>query len=243
MIVLFTDFGIAGPYVGQMHAVLAAKAPQEPIIDLFHEAPPHDPMAAAYLLPALISEFPAGSTFLAVVDPGVGGDRRPLIVQAGGSWFVGPDNGLFELIIRRQSGAQAWEITYRPEKLSNSFHGRDLFAPVAAMLATGTAPPGREIALETIRRTDWPDELDQIIYIDHFGNAMTGRRVETVPDGSVLEVAAHCCPRARTFSDQAPGQPFWYENANGLAEIAVNLGRAERLPLAVGEAIHWLTSE
>ena len=238
MIVLFTDFGLAGPYVGQMHAVLAQQAPAVRIIDLMHEAPRCDPRSSAYLLAALVPTLPVGSTFLGVVDPGVGSDRRPLILQAGESWFVGPDNGLFEIVLRRHANNRAWEITDLPERLSASFHGRDLFAPVAAKLANGAAPPGHEVDLDSIRTPDWPDDLDRIVYIDHFGNAITGRRATTVPPEANLYAGGFRCPRARTFSDQAPGEAFWYENSNGLVEIAVNQGRADQdLKLAVGAQV------
>ena len=147
MIVLFTDFGLAGPYTGQMKAVLARDAPGQPVIDLFADAPSRNPRAAAYLLAAYAAWFPAGTVFLAVVDPGVGGIRAPLIVSADGCCYVGPDNGLFELVLRRAREAQVWEITWQPAALSASFHGRDLFAPVAAKLASDVvADPAGTVA-------------------------------------------------------------------------------------------------
>ena len=138
MLVLVTDFGVAGPYLGQMKAVLYRDAPGVPVVDLFSDAPTCNPRATAYLLSAYAMEFPAGSVFLGVVDPGVGTEaRRPVAVEADGRWFVGPDNGLFSLVARHAHTAHWWEITWRPQHLSMSFHGRDLFAPVAAMLARG----------------------------------------------------------------------------------------------------------
>ncbi len=235
MIVLFTDFGSRGPYVGQMQAVLCREAPGVPVIDLFADAPTFDPKASAYLLAAYAAEFPAGSVFLCVVDPGVGGNRAPLIVKSDGHWYVGPDNGLFAIAVRRAAEAEAWEITWRPARLSASFHGRDLFAPVAARLALGEPPSGtpRDVPAE-----DWPDDLSEVIYIDGFGNAMTGLRASVLPENAVLSVSGRRLSRARTFSDVAPGDAFWYDNANGLAEIAVNRGRAaDLLDLTVGSAI------
>jgi S-adenosylmethionine hydrolase len=235
MIVLFTDFGSRGPYVGQMRAVLCREAPGVPVIDLFTDAPAFDPKASAYLLAAYAPEFPAGSVFLCVVDPGVGGDRAPLIVKADGRWYVGPDNGLFAIAAWRAATVEAWEITWRPARLSASFHGRDLFAPVAARLALGEPPPG---APRAVPAADWPDDLSEVIYIDGFGNAMTGLRAATLAENAVLRVAGRRLPRARTFSDVAPGGGFWYDNANGLAEIAVNRGRAaDLLDLTAGSAI------
>src|SRR5262249_47000472 len=141
VIALFTDFGAAGPYVGQMKAVLCREAPAVPVIDLMADAPACEPKSSAYLLAALAPWLSAGSVCLAVVDPGVGGRRAPIVVEADGRRFVGPDNGLFELVARRAAAAQAWEIAWRPPQLSASFHGRDLFAPVAGRLAAGTLPP------------------------------------------------------------------------------------------------------
>ncbi len=238
LIVTFTDFGAAGPYLGQMRAVLHREAPRVAVIDLFTDAPGFDPRAGAYLLAAYAPEFPADAVFLCVVDPGVGGDRRAAVVEADGRRFVGPENGLFEIVVRRASAAHWWEITWRPERLSASFHGRDLFAPVAARLAKGEAPPGEERPLAELRRPDWPDDLDQVIYIDHFGNALTGLRAANLPDGARLRVAGRALDRAHTFSDRPTGEPFWYENANGLAEIAVNRGSAAAvLELTVGASV------
>jgi len=143
MIVLFTDFGLQGPYTGQMKAVLRQMAPDIPVIDLFADAPVGNPKASAYLLAVYAAWFPAGTVFLGVVDPGVGGTRPSVILKADGQWYVGPGNGLFELVQRRAGETRSWEIDWRPEHLSASFHGRDLFAPVAAMLARGEPPPGR----------------------------------------------------------------------------------------------------
>src|SRR5260370_1409515 len=153
MIVLFTDFGLQGPYTGQMKAVLHQMAPGIPAIDLFADAPAGNPKAAAYLLAAYAQWFAAGTTFLCVVDPGVGGPRPPVMLEADGRWYVGPGNGLFELVERRATRARSFEIEWRPENLSPSFHGRDLFAPVAAMLARGEPPPGRPRAECAERRS------------------------------------------------------------------------------------------
>jgi len=243
MIVLFSDFGLVGPYTGQMKAVLHRDAPDHPIIDLFADAPAHDPMRAAYLLAAYAGEFPEETVFLCVVDPGVGGTRKPLVVEIGKRWFVGPGNGLFELLIRRAMEAvSCWEITWRPQQMSASFHGRDLFAPTAAKIACGEQPPGSpgyELqTLEEVRYPEWPDDLSEIIYIDEFGNAMTGMRAKSVPDSSGLILGGISIPRAETFSSVSPGEMFCYENANGLLEIAVNKGRAaEQRGVKLGEKV------
>ncbi len=228
MIVLFTDFGLRGPYVGQMKAVLLDAAPEAPLVDLMHDAPAFDARSSAYLLAALVDAFPAGTVFLGVVDPGVGSaERRPVMLRAGEYWFVGPDNGLFEVVARRQAAAEWREILWRPPKLSASFHGRDLFAPVAAALARGEMPDSTRLARQAT--VDWPEDLAQIVYIDDFGNAITGLRASRLPEDARLRLGEQAVSRARTFSDVPPGQGFWYSNANGLAEIAVNQGHAARL--------------
>lgn len=238
MIVLFTDFGIAGPYIGQVKAVLHREAPNVPVIDLCADAPTCDPKASAYLLAALVDWFPAGATFVAVVDPGVGGPRAPLVLEADGRNFVGPDNGLFELVMRRASRFQVQEIGWRPPALSHSFHGRDLFAPIAARIAARTLWPGMLRPVEPTRMPEWPDDLAEIIYIDHYGNAMTGIRADRLPATARLVVAGKVLPHARTFVDVEAGRAFWYENSNGLVEIAVNRGRADTtLGLAVGTPV------
>jgi S-adenosyl-L-methionine hydrolase (adenosine-forming) len=155
--------------------------------------------------------------------------RQAMILKAHEQWYVGPDNGLFELVQRRARQALSWDIDWKPERLSASFHGRDLFAPVAAMLARGEPPPGRLRVDAAVRRPDWPDDLGEIVYVDHFGNAMTGLRAAMLPANARLAACDHVLGRARTFSDLPAGTPFWYENANGLAEIAVNQGRADQM--------------
>jgi S-adenosylmethionine hydrolase len=243
MILLFSDFGPTGPYTGLMKAVLARAAPGVPIIDLFCDAPVFDPQISAYLLAAYAEGFYPGDVFLCVVDPEVGTPRRPLVMYASGRWFVGPDNGLFEIVRRRAHECYAWTIEWRPAHLSATFHGRDLFAPVAARLARGEAAPGVSIPLEAISRPVWPDDLARILYIDGYGNAMTGIRASTLPANAIIEVGNHHLQRGRTFADVAPGAALWYENSNGLAEIAVNQGRADRtFALRIGSPVTVITT-
>jgi len=238
MIVLFTDFGLAGPYTGQVKAVLQREAPGVPVIDLFADAPAGNPKAAAYLLAAYSAWFEAGTVFLCVVDPGVGGARAPVILDADGRLFVGPGNGLFEIVQRRARHARISEITWRPAALSATFHGRDLFAPVAARLARGEPAPADQRDASWSRQPDWPDDLAEIVYVDHYGNAMTGLRAALLGADVQLAIDGRLLERARIFADRAPGDAFWYENSNGLAEIAVNQGRADRvLELTIGSAV------
>jgi S-adenosyl-L-methionine hydrolase (adenosine-forming) len=225
MIALCTDFGLGGPYTGQVKAVLARMAPQVPVVDLFADLPAFSPQLAAYLLAAYALRFEPGDVIVAVVDPGVGSARRALVVEADGLWLTGPDNGLFEPILRRAKTWRAWPIEVPAnEGISATFHGRDVFAPAAARLALSQEPKGPQV--EPTRFPDWPDDLAAIVYVDHYGNAMTALRAASLATNTVLAVAGQCVARQRIFADVPPGGAFWYENANGLAEIAVNGGSA-----------------
>jgi S-adenosylmethionine hydrolase len=224
MIVLCTDFGPGGPYTGQVEAVLARLAPRVPVVELFADLPAFAPQLAGYLLAAHLERLEPGDVVLAVVDPGVGGARRALIVEVDGRWLTGPDNGLFEPLLRRARAWRAWSIAVPAQGVAPTFHGRDVFAPVAARLALGELPPGPQV--EPLRFADWPDDLSAIVYLDHYGNAMTGLRAAHLPADAVLEVAGRRLTRQRIFADVPPGEAMWYENANGLAEVAVNGGSA-----------------
>src|SRR5260370_3950108 len=129
IIVLFTDFGLEGPYTGQVKTVLHQIAPGVPVVDLFADLPAAKPQPAAYLLAAYGGWFPPGTIILAVVDPGVGGERAAVVVETDSRWYVGPDNGLLELVTRRAGLSQRWEISARRKAISTSFHRRDHFAP------------------------------------------------------------------------------------------------------------------
>ena len=238
MIALFTDFGLHGPYTGQMKAILYDLAPGKPVVDLFADAPAGNPKASAYLLAAFAAWFPEPTVFLCVVDPGVGGARPALVVEANGRQYVGPGNGLFELVRRRAQRTRTFEIDWRPQRLSATFHGRDLFAPVAALLARAERPPGQLRDDGADRRPDWPDDLAEIVCVDHFGNAMMGLRAAMLPPRARLSAGERALERATTFGDRPPGAAFRYENSNGLAEIAVNQGRADRdLGLSIGISV------
>jgi len=236
VIVLFTDFGLEGPYIGQVQAVLHQQAPAIPVINLFSDLAPFDIQGAACLLPAYAAGFPPATVFLCVVDPGVGGARPGLVVQADDRWYVGPNEGLFALLVRQSSKVECWQLV-EPDGVSASFHGRDVFAPVAARLARGSDVPGVSVPVSCLAQPGWPDDLFQVVYIDRFGNAITGVRASAVAEDMVLEVNGQPVKRARTFSDVPAGEAFWYANANGLVEFAVNRGRADvELQLNTGTA-------
>jgi len=234
MIVLFTDFGLEGPYTGQVQALLYRQAPGIPVVSLFADLAPFDTQSAAYLLPPYAAGFPPGSVFLCVVDPGVGGDRPGAAVCADGRWYVGPDEGLFALLVRRARQAQCWHLP-APVTASSSFHGRDVFAPLVARLARDGTLGADCVAAVVSMRPEWPDELRRVVYIDHYGNAITGLRAAALHGAAALQVNGHAVHGARTFTEVEPAAPFWYANSSGLVEIAVNRGRADRqLGIAVG---------
>jgi len=238
MIVLFTDFDVRDPYIGQLHVVLAMRAPGVPVIDLFHSVPRFDIRAGAYLLPAYVSQLPADAVCVCVVDPGVGWLRRPVMLKADGRWYVGPDNGLFEILARRAKTCETHVIRWRPKILSDSFHGRDLFAPVAARLAQGELVESEPSALAPLNGENWPDDLAQVLYIDHYGNGITGLRADGVPVNARLKVNGFSLAYTRVFAEAPADHGFWYANANGLVEIAMNqASAAERMGFHLGQTV------
>jgi hypothetical protein len=170
-----------------------------------------------------------------VVDPGVGSARRPLIVETDRATFVGPDNGLMS---RLPGIVRVSVIDWQPSRLSATFHGRDLFAPVAARLATTNTVPKTPAAIDDMVGADWPMHRDEIVYVDGYGNLMVGRMLEDVSEINGLRIGAEQLTNAGTFSDVPAGAAFWYRNSLGLLEIAVNGGSAaERFGLALGDKI------
>ena len=161
--------------MGQMRAALHEAAPNVSVIDLFADAPTFDMRAASYLLAAYSSDMGKGAILVCVVDPGVGGERPPMILWAQNQVFVGPGNGLFEIVARRDRTYKASRITWRPNHLSTSFHGRDLFAPGAVAMARGDTVDLSPLDDQDWRRPGWPNDLAEAIYVDHYGNAIDNR--------------------------------------------------------------------
>ncbi len=219
---LFTDFGAADLYVGQVKAVIEQHAPGVSVIDLLHEAPAFNVRASAHLLAAMAAQLPAPSATIAVVDPGVGGARDAVALHAGGNWFVAPDNGLLSVLAARANGSAYWRITWRPRRLSASFHGRDLFAPIVAALTRGDFPGDKAVSITRPGVEFGGDDLGEVIYIDHYGNAFTGLRAQGLPSDARIVIGGRWLHHARVFSDAPPVELFWYENSLGLVEIAGN---------------------
>jgi hypothetical protein len=240
-IVLFTDFGSSDLYVGQVKAVLQRLAPNVALIDLLHDAPAFNIRASAHLLAAMVGCFGEGSVFMCVVDPGVGGARDAVVVQADGRWYIGPDNGLLSVVGARALKGDCWRIVWQPEQLSASFHGRDLFAPVTATLAVqGGLPKDWFEHAGTLNVDFGGDDLPEIIYVDHYGNAHTGIRASGIPREALLAAGGQQLRFARVYSEMAAGAALWSENSQGLVEIAVNCGNAAQLlNLKIGDRVAW----
>ncbi len=238
MIFLFTDFGAGDIYVGQVKARLAQAAPGVPVIDLLHDAAPFRIRASAHLLCALAGDQSRGSVTLAVVDPGVGTQRRPVAVRMRESWFVGPDNGLLSVLAGRTHPVEPYEIAWRPHALSASFHGRDLFAPVAAWLAAGDIPAGALRSVAALDVAFGAADLAEVIYIDHYGNTLTGLRATQADEHRVFSVHGRRLQFKRVFAEAQPSEPFWYVNSIGLVEIALDHGSAAaQLGLKIGDEV------
>ena len=228
MIVLFSDFGVNGPYIGQIKAVLAQELGDYPVIDLFSDAPTHDPKASSYLLAAFCRDLPQGAVIVAVVDPGVGSDQREgVVVEADGKFYVGPGNGLFTALCHQAGSTKVSKIAWSPDNVSVSFHGRDVFAPIAAKIVADKLGSHDLFPLERPMPSLGPADLAEVVYVDHFGNLMTGLRGQVVNHNQVITLNNLDIYYAITFSSVPKGTGFWYVNSSGLIEIAVNYGRAD----------------
>lgn len=249
IITLTTDFGIADGYVGAMKGVIARIAGSHPapvVVDLAHDVPPGDIAHAAWVLATATTEFPHGSIHVVVVDPGVGGSRREVVVRARGRWYVGPDNGVFGYVADRTCEAYAIENErFRAEHVSRTFHGRDVFAPTAAAIASGEDPTTAGPRVELVGRLPWGPrerEVGRIVHVDRFGNLISD--LPEAEAGRAITVAGQVLPLVGTYEDVAPGQLLAYVGSAGTVEIAVRDGRADKhLAVARGALVHSLSSE
>ncbi|MDX1518737.1 MAG: SAM-dependent chlorinase/fluorinase [Gammaproteobacteria bacterium] len=241
MICLFTDYGHEGPYLGQVETVLLNLVPGEVIINLMADVPRNNPKSGAYLLASLTKYIPENSVVFSVVDPGVGtGKDEPVALRVNHRWYVGPDNGLLDLICRNAVVEKSIRITWRPDNISNSFHGRDLYAPVCTMIVKGEFEFGDDFKWQD--NHEWPEDLGEIIYADRFGNCMTGIRAGTVSHDAGIKVGSQITSYAPTFGEIEPGRPFWYENSIGRVEVSVNRGSAAELMNAgVGDPVQVIS--
>jgi len=243
LITLTTDFGRQDPFVGIVKGVILGICRAAVLVDLTHDLPPQDVRAAALALEAAVPFFPPGTVHLAVVDPGVGGPRRPLGLAADGQLFVGPDNGLFSFLYDRPGwrAVTLSEPAYRLPEVSRTFHARDLFAPAAAHLALGVLledfgePAGDPVRLPWPRPVREGDELaGEVVYADRFGNLLTNlRETDLAPllgQGAVeVWVAGRTIQGLSTFyGERAPGEPGALIGSAGRLEIFVCRGDAAR---------------
>ena len=256
LITLTTDFGTADPWVGIMKGVIADRAPGVAVIDVTHGIPPQDVLAGALVLRHAVPYFPPGTVHVAVVDPGVGTSRRALCVVTERELLVGPDNGLLSLAA---AGArhiiELTEERFFLSPRSVTFHGRDVFAPVAAALATGTVPGALGPAVSDMERLDIPlvaavsgGLRGQVIYVDRFGNLTTNIAEEALAafsrsDVSISIAGARLCGVAVSYGAVARGRAVAVVNSWGLLEIAVRDGSASAVlgarvgdPVTVGQS-------
>jgi S-adenosylmethionine hydrolase len=237
-IFLFTDFGAADLYVGQVKAVLHERAPRSTVIDLLNDAPDFEIAASAHLLAALVSWLPRPCVVMAVVDPGVGGARGAVALEADGQWLVGPDNGLLSVLAARAKTTACFGLDWLPPAESASFHGRDIFAPAAAEIASDCAAMRMRPAKRALDVSLDAADLACVVYVDHYGNAMTGLRAESLPSSTILRVNGRAVRYARVFSEAPSGCVFWYRNSIGLIELAANKASASAvLSLRVGDEV------
>jgi S-adenosylmethionine hydrolase len=225
-----------------MKGVMLAKSQRLALVDLSHAIEPHQVGDAAFWLALAFGWFPTGTVHLAVVDPGVGTDRAAVVAQAGGHWFVAPDNGLLEVVARRTPGFEARAIDVERLKLrppSRTFHGRDLFAPVAAMLAArdlrfdSVGPPHALLSTKNVPEPELmaADARGRVVVVDHFGNLVTNLVRGDLPQQSGLRVKVEGreLPLVGTYADVAPGELGALTGSFGEVELFVRNGSAARV--------------
>lgn len=238
VVTLLTDFGTRDGYVGEVKGVLATRAPEAECVDVAHDLPPGDIRTGAWVLGRTWMRFPAGTIHLAVVDPGVGGARRPVAVLLGGRWFVGPDNGLITHVLRCHSVGEARLIdrSIGEKPISDTFHGRDLFAPAAAHLAAdqpaselGSTIDSNSLVDLAIPRPEREGAAlhGHVAHVDRFGNLITDLPVEWLPEEPSAEVAGTTIKDLAASYDAAPpGRLILTRGSGGTLEISLRDGRA-----------------
>lgn len=252
---LLTDFGLSDPYVGQMKAVLARKAPSCTVVDISHEVTPFNVAQAGFFLAASHVHFPDDSVILSVVDPGVGTDRRIVGLKLDGRLLVAPDNGLLALSLSTTwaQDVRAYDLSQAmdaPKKVSHTFHGRDVFAPLAAWLALGGKPSGLggEIDPADLVARKWAKPIVRtksasahVLHIDRFGNCVLNLEPGTLEVPEKLRLSSPASGElayVTTYADMPEGAPGLLEGSQGFLEIAVNQrSAAKRFGLSMGDEI------
>lgn len=246
IITLTTDFGLGDPFAGIMKGVILSVNPSARVVDITHGVAAHDILAGAIVFQSSYSYFPKGTIHVAVVDPGVGTSRRPLLVVSDDYAFVGPDNGLLAHAIDSEQNVKVFHLTepeYFFSPLSRTFHGRDIFAPVAAWLSRGKLPKSFGAVIDDWIRLDWPaprrtgESLFGIVLrVDRFGNLITNISPEDLacptntPQAIEIDIKGRTIRQLyRSYSDAASDEPFAIIGSAGLLEISVRQSSAALL--------------
>jgi S-adenosylmethionine hydrolase len=254
IVTLTTDFGLSDPYVAMMKGVILSINPSARLVDVTHQIGTGSVSQAALLIRETFPYFPEGTVHLAVVDPGVGSHRRLIALEAARHFFVGPDNGLFWPVFRDFKDAKVFQLTqsrYFLPSITHTFHGREIFAPVAAQLSLGLSPDSLGPIIPDPTKLITPEPYikngvlyGQILRTDHFGNLATnipGKKLTDFLESSPLRIKAGKLvirKLSRIYADCEEGEPLALINSSGLLEIAVNLGRAsEYIGLKNGEIV------
>jgi S-adenosylmethionine hydrolase len=245
-ITLTTDFGTTDGYAGAVKGVLLSRAPGVPLIDLAHDVAPFDRVGAFLLLRTAVRHFPVGTVHLVVVDPGVGTARRGLVVRAQGQTLVGPDSGILPALFPAAE-VRAWAL--KPARFAGAaptFHGRDVFAPVAAALALGEAPENLADPVQDAERLALPAASrvgnlakGEVIHVDRFGNLVSNLAARALDNSAHVSISVDRKPVkfAATFGDVKPGETVAYWGSGGLLEIAVRDGNARERFGGLGVAV------
>ena len=244
VLTLTTDFGTRDHYVGAMKGAVMSVAPQVRVFDISHEIPSFDVAEGAFAIAQSFPHYPDGTVHVVVVDPGVGSNRRPVAVAAGGHWFVAPDNGVLSQVLEAAGRFEAREVDLRHglPRMSTTFHGRDLFAPVGARLAIGL--PFDEIGPEAtaLVRMDpaaASDGCGRVLHVDRFGNLVTSFRASDLPEGASLALGdRNVSSRASAYASIPAGRLFLIVGSSGYVEVSMNRGSAaDALGVRAGEAV------
>lgn len=241
IIALLTDFGTKDYFVGAMKGAILSIDKTAKIIDITHEIPPQDILSASFTLRACCKNFPAKTIFTVVVDPGVGSNRRAILTETDDYYFVAPDNGLLSFVFNEEKNFRVFELAnekFFAEKVSRTFHGRDIFAPVAAHLSKGVQPSefGAEIKDFVHFETAKPRKISvneteaEIIHIDRFGNLITNLEQTDLPERFILEMGAKRISKLQNFfAESEKGEVFMILGSAGFLEIAAFQDSAEKL--------------
>ncbi len=260
MITLLTDFGLSDPYVASMKGVILSINPNAKIIDISHLVPRHDVFYGALLLWSTYKYFPKSTIHVVVVDPGVGTKRKAIIIKSKNYYFVGPDNGVLTLAAFDDCIEEVFVIKkdsrFIADRVSHTFHGRDIFAPIAAYLSNGVKVEelGLKIDVDDIVRIKMPEYrvldnkvLGEVIYIDNFGNLVTSISSDIVDDGLLkygvkykirIKGKVITAPLVKAYGEVGKDMPLIIPDSFGLIEISINLGSAkERLGVSVKDKV------